>query len=260
MAELSDETLMAYADDVLEKAERAQVKAILEQHPELMERVRQFERTGRIVGQAFDDVLNEPVPAALLEQVRRAPIGTASVPAQVTDLAQARRVRADAVGRPASAGILRSWQAMALAASVCAVIGTGAGWTAHSVVDSRQARAPTDTLVQIALEVVPGNREAALPINAEGAVKMKPVVTFLDKDNRFCRQYQFSGTNAAIEVGVACRTDGGGWKVLAQAPITAIKTAGAATETPGAVLARIMSGDYLSADREAQLIGRKWKP
>ncbi len=273
MAELTDETLMAYADGVLDMAERAQVGAILAQNPQLMAKVRQFEHTGQPIQRAYDAVLSEPVPAVLLEQVRRTPIGGAT--AAVADLAAVRRARDETnsksnAGTTTRRGQQLSWGALAMAASVCAVIGTGAGWGARSAVESRQAQERTAALVQIAVESVRSESEVALPNGAAGVVRVMPAVTFVDKEQRFCRRYRLTDDTLSVLEGLACRDQTGSWQVLAQQALAqtahgkvdpGIKTAGETVgESLGAMVGKIMDGDYLAADREAELIARKWKP
>ncbi|MEQ1717852.1 MAG: hypothetical protein ABL907_18055 [Hyphomicrobium sp.] len=260
---------MAYADGVLDKTERARVDAILAQNPKLMAKVGQFERTRQPVQEAYDAVLNEPVPAALLEQIRRAPIGSAT--ATVTDFAAVRLARNETKAKSAAKrGQQLSWGALAIAASVCAVIGTGGGWAARSAVESRQAQERTAALVQIAVESVRSDSEVALPNGAAGVVRVMPAVTFVDKDQRYCRRYRLTGDALSAVEGLACRDQTGSWQVLAQQAFTQTARGKvdpgmrAAGEQGGinlaAIVNKIMDGDYLAGDREAELIARKWKP
>ena len=262
VAELSDETLMAFADNALANAERAKVEAILALRPDLMEKVRRFERTGAPIGRAFDEL--GPVPAAMVEHVRR--LANSSSSATVADLSVARQLRADAGSKPkfgmASRGRQMSWQAMAMAASVCLAIGTGAGWTARSTVGPTQAMEPTAALVQIALERVAGGSEIVLTNGAAGSVRVKPAVTFLDKEHRYCREYQMTGDALAPAAGVACRSRGGAWQVVTQANVDpSMRPAEGKKDeiSVGAMIEKIIDGDYLAPDFEAQLIARHWQ-
>ena len=75
MAEVSDETLMAYADGELDAAACSELEALLPDRPDLIARIEIFKRTRIGVGAPFEAVLNEPIPAELIARIRSAPIG-----------------------------------------------------------------------------------------------------------------------------------------------------------------------------------------
>jgi anti-sigma factor RsiW len=62
---LSDETLMAYADGELQPIEMARVKRLLASDPELRVRLEMFRATGRGLASLFDGHINAPLPARL---------------------------------------------------------------------------------------------------------------------------------------------------------------------------------------------------
>ncbi len=170
VAELSDETLMAFADGALDAVERRRVADILVDRPDLREKVRAFERTSLPIQRAYDGIFEAPVPANLIEMVRRMPIGAAPVP--VADLAAARQARkvqsAHRSGHAAAgAGRRLSWQATAMAASLCLVLGAGAGWYSRSLGDSSSGQDLSAKLMQVALESIAGGSEAVMPLELE---------------------------------------------------------------------------------------------
>ncbi len=63
---ISDETLMAYADGELEPAQRAEVEAAMAADPKVAERVERHRALRRKLNAAFDPVLLETVPHALI--------------------------------------------------------------------------------------------------------------------------------------------------------------------------------------------------
>jgi anti-sigma factor RsiW len=62
---LSDETLMAYADGQLKTAEMARIERLLAADPELRARLEVFRATGRDLASLFDGHLNAPLPPRL---------------------------------------------------------------------------------------------------------------------------------------------------------------------------------------------------
>jgi len=63
---INDDALLAFADDRLPAAERDAVAAYLADHPEQADRVAAWQRQNRDLRRAFDPVLREPVPTALV--------------------------------------------------------------------------------------------------------------------------------------------------------------------------------------------------
>ena len=144
---IPDETLMAYADGELEPGQRADVEAAIAANPQLAERVEQQRALRRKLNAAYDPVLLETIPNALIASVRDAP--TAGSPgaangraATVTDLRRVRAARA-AEAKEAAASARRAalprrpwtwfeWGAMAASVAAGAVI-------AHLVLKSPEA-------------------------------------------------------------------------------------------------------------------------
>lgn len=77
MSEITEDDLHAYADGLLEPERRLEVEAWLAGHPDDAGRVRAWTEQNRLLHEAFDAMLNEPVPLDLLRaaRVRRRPAG-----------------------------------------------------------------------------------------------------------------------------------------------------------------------------------------
>ena len=69
--DISDEQLSAWVDGELEAAERDQVQAWLQTHPDDMARVQAWAADREVLGQMFGTVLHEPAPEALTATVWR---------------------------------------------------------------------------------------------------------------------------------------------------------------------------------------------
>lgn len=67
---ISEQELHAYADGRLDAGRRAEVEAWLHEHPQLRQAVAEWRLQGEALHRAFDPVLDEPVPARLMETVR----------------------------------------------------------------------------------------------------------------------------------------------------------------------------------------------
>jgi hypothetical protein len=264
VAELTDETLMAFADKALDKPEHDRIAAILAKQPELMKKVEIFENTRRTLEASFKSVHDQPVSAELVEYVRSLPIG----PRPVIDLGAARARRSAAAGRDAN-GIRLSWQAAALAASLCLVLGgvVDRYWM-PAVVSEQAAVEAASWPVQIALETVAGGTEVAMPNGQAGSMRVKPVLTFRANDKSFCRQYEIGGGEVTPSIAVACRSVAGVWNVLAQEPRSAsagtggsgLSTAsGPGGEKVGLIVDRLIAGDALEAKDEKAAIEGRWK-
>ena len=67
---LKDEDLQAFVDGALEEGRRAEVEALLAQHPEKAEKVRVYRQLDEGLRALYDPVLEEPVPERLLVRPR----------------------------------------------------------------------------------------------------------------------------------------------------------------------------------------------
>jgi surface antigen len=278
VAELTDETLMAYADNELAPAERQQVAAILAGRPEFVEKVRRFERTRLPLQRAFDEVLHAPVPADLLERVRR----PTPQPVSLADFAAQRRPRQVAAGMVAldaatKSGLASSWKPMALAASLSLLIGGAAGWYGRSLEAGGQSAGASqislasgvhaDGAMQLALDSRASGIAPGAQANTTNAIGVKPVATFRSRDQRYCRQYELTTGSAAQYDGVACRNAAGTWDIVFHAEAMK-RTAGSGNLAPAgadgsnaidAAIERLIDGGILDPHEEQGVLAGKWK-
>ena len=134
--DFDDETLMAFADGELDEATSARLEAALEADEALAERLAVFFESRTLVAGALKPLIDEPVPEALLESVRR-----------MADDARSRETKTGNVVslRPKPQQETRRWL-MPLAASIVAVITGVVGFTVGRNLDS----STPDSTAQIA--------------------------------------------------------------------------------------------------------------
>lgn len=70
---ISEDELLAYADGRLDATRRAEVEAWLAERPDLRARVNAWQEQNRLLHRTFDTVVDEPVPARLVEAAMRRP-------------------------------------------------------------------------------------------------------------------------------------------------------------------------------------------
>jgi anti-sigma factor RsiW len=266
----TDETLMAYADGELEPARSAEVEAAMAENPEIARRVEQHKALRKKLGAAFDPVLNETVPDALVTAIRSAPAkprDQAAREATVTDL---RRVRAARAAEAKGASTAREtsaprrhwtwleWGAMAASIAAGAVI-------AHLAMKSPiERRIDTDDgqlVAQADLEQALSNQLAG-DQSANAPVQIG--VTFKTKAGDHCRTFIVKERSPLG--GLACR-QGDEWRVQVLAATTA--TAGpdgsykpAGADMPAAVITAVeqqIEGEPFDTSAEAAARGKDWK-
>ena len=100
--QFSDETLMAYADGEVDADLRRQIEAAMALDPSIAERVAKHRNLRSDLGAAFNGVLDEPMPARLLDAAAATP---ASRPVASPARALAGKVTKAFGGRQATAAI-----------------------------------------------------------------------------------------------------------------------------------------------------------
>jgi hypothetical protein len=239
-----DETLMAYADGMLEPADRQRVERILASRPELMAKVEMFRKTSALIGQAAAPLAKKPVPDALL----------AAIKAKVAAHEQAPNVVAF---KPKAAPAANSIWRMAMAASVAAIIGGFAGY--RVAVDEPSA-------VHIAMGVPPVPAIAAvLDQAASGAEaslngdRMKLVATFRLSDSTLCREFEFASKQDGAVVAVACKQDET-WNTrfaVVSNPVDTGYAPASSHEAVEAYLSAVGAGASLTDEEEAAALNAK---
>src|SRR5260370_39182579 len=109
MQKPSDEMLVAYLDGEIGEAELAEVELCLERDQSVRDRVRELTLSGNLLRDAFDDLLDEPVP----ERLHAAATGRKALPADTNVVAFGPRMTLSST---------RSWISLAAAASLFGMI------------------------------------------------------------------------------------------------------------------------------------------
>jgi hypothetical protein len=194
---ISDDMLLAYVDNELDPQTRAEVDAAIASDPALALRVEQQRSLRKLLGAAYDPVLDEPVPPRLLAAAQ-------SPRARVVDLATARKKRRGDV--PRTGWGLAHWGGMA----ACLVAGVFAG---------RMVTLPGDDVTAAGGRLIArGDLARALSTQlaaqqpAEAPVHL--ATSYLSRGGEYCRSFTLVRSGAA---GVACR-QGSDWalRMLAQ--------------------------------------------
>jgi hypothetical protein len=242
-----DDVLMAYADDELDMSTRVAVEAAMAADPEIGRRIAQHQALRGRIHSAFNKVLDEPVPARLLQ----APHGE-SPPQRASNIVP---LRGRGVRRP-------EWpQWTALAASL--IVGVIAGrlllvpsGTGPIVMRSGQVVA-SGTLAEALSDQLAADQPAAGPVSIG--------VSFRSKSGEYCRTFAWRQT--ADLAGLACRA-ADGWRVrVLDGTQPAAADSGsyrqAASPMPPAVIAAVgdlIAGEPLDAQAESAARAQHWRP
>ena len=234
MNDTEDELLMAYADGELDPERAAAVEARIAADQAARDKVHRFRETAALVRAAFARDLDEVVPPSMEAAIRRA--ADTAAPSRILPFRP----------RPRVAGIARF--ALPLAASLALVVGLGGGWWIGQGHGDQLAAA---------LETAPSGQAVSI---ADGAIS--PVSSFRDRDGRWCREFQRSGTEAAS--GVACRIGQGRWRTELQVANesgspTDYAPAGEGPSPLDATLERLGAGQPVDPAAEAQAIAGRWR-
>jgi hypothetical protein len=267
VADLSDEILMAYADDALDPAERAGVEAAIETRPDYQAKVSRFRATRKPVQQAINDQLNMERLAPLVARIRgdqRRGMGASQKGARIFTLPGA-PVRTMSTAP-------RTYWPMAIAASLALLVGGGAGWFTHGVATSASpefvAFSDGDLVAEGALAKVLETARSGSALGArtaDGAWQLQTTFSFHASGSP-CRRYEISNAAIGRFAGYACRSGDGRWLVHAQVTLDKKGPVGtgfmpAAQDDDAALYAAIrsaMDGDVLGSKEEAQLIANRW--
>jgi len=252
---IGQDDLSAYLDGEATPERTREIEAALEADPQLRARLDRLQRTDLNVAAAMDGLLENPVPDRLADAVRAALAG--HQPRPLND--NAAGPRAQAGWRPRAL-----WSSAVAAALVAGVMlghfapfgsGQAGDWTTPSGAAAPEA-GPS---MAAALGGAGGGAHVAL---ASGRT-LTPVMTFAARDGSLCRQFDLAGA-AGRQSGLACRSDGKAWRLVAlitaapAAPAGGYRTAAGPGEDPVSALAgKLIKGEPMDAVTEtAALRGR----
>jgi len=247
---LSNETLMAFADGELDPVQRAQVEALLKTDAALRQRIVALQVQRKRLAQAFDPVLDEPVPDRLTRLLQAAPVATPPHPAAaVINLAEVRAQRARQGGMPSWA----QWGGMAACVVLGVLLGTHiTGQKTDSDLGLHQGELLAGGAIARALTT-----QLASEPQADASVAVQ--LSFIDKHDGYCRT--FSTTALA---GLACQHNGQ-WVVHQVATVDAPASAvvrQAATALPRSLLDAVdqrIAGTAMDASAERQARDKGWR-
>ena len=268
MTDISDETLMAYADGELDASGCARVETYIAEDQKGAARLAVFMSTGRSLGMLYDEPMRQPAPQRLIETVLSSPLPAPGSSAIILPFDTARRHRVP---------LSPKWQ-LAAACFAFVAVGVGALWiSSHGRTADKFGIAVASDGVSIAgpalatvLDAAPSGGALAQVIDGVQA-SIKPVFSFATVSGSFCRQYEISAPQAALLTGVACRDGRDRWNIETQAASAAVqihsdpnagtivaagKTSSAAVD---AMVDKLIAGDVLGAGDEAEAIHRQWR-
>ena len=266
MVSIHEETLLAYVDGELPPDEAAEVAAALERDPAAAAMARQFREASRLLAEAYDQPMREPVPQRLLDT-----IAETRQESQATILPWApRRQRPQTVRR----------HALPLAASIALAVGLAGGFGMGNLWQPGSEPAPATVAgltasasFQQALETTASGVPVTWAPTDTVVAEVMPLLTFSEDDGRYCREYQTTlvGADATdVAFGIACRDAGGAWRsrLVVAGPAVAPGTPDAAFvpatgEATGgefrAFVDALVGNDVLPPDAERRLLSRGWE-
>jgi len=226
MTEITEELLMAYADNQLTPSERSRVEDALDSDPALREKLSKHYLLKAEIDLAFKDIVDAPVPDELVSLLKQG--GTDN---KVADFAAHRKAK------------IRIWQQPSIAAAALAaslVVGVFLGNQGFISGPGQTGVTLSDTLADAL-----GSQPA---LSAQDGVT--PVASYMDQDGDLCRRFRVS--SPMPQEGLACRDETGNWSVLALVPNAEADMFRPAGERPLSAVDQLTQGmTRLSAEEEA---------
>jgi anti-sigma factor RsiW len=202
----SDATLMAYADGELDAEARAAVDNALKLDPTLQARLSVFTQTRQAASQAFQPVLDQPLPSELSDAIAQMVKAHESAGGQTEATEGSEQSNVVAFDRKPRFTARRF--DMALAASIALFVGGVVGYAA-----SGWQNAPTTNDVVVADLTSSDLPEALLTVASGDEIALdegrqfRAIASFRDEAGSFCREFEIDGGDASSVVSVACRAD-----------------------------------------------------
>ena len=239
--DIDDEKLMAYADNMLDPAERSRIEQLVLSNPALAAKVRMFQQSSSLAHAALAPLVNVPVPEPLLAAVRNR-IGEHKAKAKNVSLAARLQNR------------LPRWSwglSMAVTASLAGVVGGLIGYQ-QAIQGAGQIHlavgvAPPAPIVSV-LNTLRSGEETSI-----GNGKLKLVSTFRISGSSLCREFEYLGRPDGAVVAVACKRDET-WNVRFATVFTPMESGYApasSLEAVEAYMSAVGAGPALSPAEEA---------
>ncbi len=254
MSALSDETLLAYADGVLESEEAREVERQLSGDPEAQARLEAIREGGRLAQAAYPEPTEDPSEDPLAKLLLGEPEPAETDPNVVAFPKRETPRRG-----------LSTW-ALPLAASLALAVGIAGGLSWDRLTGTGGASSDLlaagpvagESLLHRALET-----SASYETLEEADGSVTPLLTFRDSRGQFCREYQAMQAGEAA-AGLACKAKGG-WLATAVVAFPDangpdyVTASGPAADLLSALLQQEMQGEPLTPDEEKQAIGDAWQ-
>lgn len=198
---------MALADGELNAAELPAVIQELARNPSLMRTLQiYFTVRRRRLAQLYDTKREEQPPQWLVDIVKHAPLGEAA-----SDMVRFKSLGLVEWLKSRYAMPRWSWAAgpafAAIVTALCAWLLVPTSSHSATILAAR---------LQQAIETTPEGDNPAL-------VSFRPVLTFKDKDNTYCRQFELR-SDSERSGAYACRTGEGHWQIVMQTPPAGLMT------------------------------------
>lgn len=213
MNKLDDTILVAYTDGELDPATVEEVERRLAEAPALREKVQSLRESAALVRSSFNHVMYGPMPKPFR--------GTRSS----TNTGKNGSVTNGGVGHRA----LRMWRrGIPIAATLAAlVIGGFGGYVGsnlrseHELRKARIVQQADEAAMKGAFSHVLEKKVSGTAVHWENPDSgnrgsVTPVRTYQAKSGRYCREFEevrVTGGVSRTEYGIACRTEGGTWKI-----------------------------------------------
>lgn len=235
---------VALADAELSPAEVPALVQELARNPSLVRALQIYLAVGRRrIAKVYEAKREDPVPQWLIDTVMRAPIEQAAGrPANLLSLASG------VLKRLKDKYTMPGWS---LAAAPAALLAAVSAWLL--VPNSSHGETLLMAQLQQAIETTNSGETAPL-------LTFRPVMTFQDKDQTYCRQFEIrSGTERSG--AYACRNQEGSWRIVMQAPPTPLSgIAPAAAQDINRAVTERRSGPPIKDDEVKRLTVNGWRP
>lgn len=237
---------VALADAELSAAEVPALVQELARNPSLVRALQVYVAVGRRrIAKPYEAKREEPVPQWLIDTVMRAPIEDVSSRRRTSKLGA---LGSGLVQRLKDRYALPGWTLAGPA--VASLLAAVSAWLL--LPNSSHGETLLAAQLQRTIETAGSKQEAPL-------LTFRPVMTFLSKDQGYCRQYDVRSATERT-AGVACRTQTGAWQIVMQLPpYPTFAPADSGREALNAYVEAQRVGPPLEPDKVEQLIRSEWR-